>query len=198
MKVNIENVTKLPLRIKARNKEEFNREHLLFTKLNRMIDSKYVITINYPDEMISGIEKPIKVDENEYQVKLLKTAAEYLYEGSYQGHCVGGYVTYSTHIVSVRLNKVWMTSEYDNKGINQQSRMKLNDDPTGEWIKVKEILNNRMKNLSYQDKLKEKKVEKVLIESLTTLQENVINSIQSEHEEFNNEYENIDANLILF
>lgn len=180
MKTKIEKAGKIILKIQARTHEEFTVEHELYTKLCKMIDDKYVITITYPEEMIKAIDNPIKIGDNIYNVVLLKSAEQYIYEGSYQEHCVGGYVTHATHIVSVRLDKIWMTSEYDTAGQCRQNKMKLNKLPTEEWVEVKKELDSRMKKLGYDSKIAEKKIERVLIESTEKIQEQIVERMENE------------------
>jgi len=144
MRNQISELSGLTIRFSFRNRDEFNKEHQLYSKIIRELSSKIVTDIQYTEKEIKMVEVPIFIDDEEYEVKLLKSSLEYSDEGIYQSHCVGGYIRHECHIVSVRKGDVRMTCEFNYRGANSQSRMKNNGSPDTTWLEVKDELDSRM------------------------------------------------------
>ena len=107
--------------MKAKNYEDFTKEHSEFTKIIQAIKKGWVIEYQYDDKTIKTIEEPIDYlinigSENEpvlgrdlsmegkkLQPHILKREEEYIEEGTFMHHCVASYADKDrSMIVSVR------------------------------------------------------------------------------------------------
>lgn len=164
-----------------RNKEEFQDEHMVLTKILIELRKNYTTNItSYTNEFILFLEQPIyNFDEpfynykpvsdskisNEFAVQehnkvlkfksvLLKTSVEYEEEGRFQSHCVGNYIKGSSHIVSLRNDQnKRCTIEIDRNGKIIQSKLYKNELPSEYWEIGINIIKDRFKQLIDDNKL---------------------------------------------
>ena len=120
------------------------------SKLLRQIKKGYTTELVFNKEMVEIIETPIIQDGEVYEPFILKKENDYLSEGDYMHHCVGGYSSNTRSIiVSLRKqnSKDRVTSEYNIKsGKCQQSKYFNNAQPPEDFIKPLIILNDRISN----------------------------------------------------
>ena len=144
------------VRVRCKNLEHFNREHQDWSNLiqihQRNIETHYL----YKDSFLRKMERPIRINKNEYEVKVLKNDQDYFEEGQIQNHCVRTYLdNYDRIIVSVRHKTnilermtvefkgeqtMGMVKDYGGPAM-VQCQMKFNQPPMGEWEKVRSVLN---------------------------------------------------------
>lgn len=116
------------LKLKSKNIDDFDKEHVELSKLMKFIKKGYVTEYRFADKMVEDVESPIKVkinlgdDDNpmwvtpEYYPHILKREEEYDEEGRFMHHCVASYSDKDRSIiVSVRTEdaKDRVTCEFD-------------------------------------------------------------------------------------
>lgn len=96
---------------------------------------------------------PVSATRRVFEPKILRTSEDYLEEGMYMHHCVGGYIDQENSIIiSLRHEKDRVTCEFDVKSRKcLQSRYFTNDPPPIYYHKAIEQLKNRV--LSYRGKI---------------------------------------------
>jgi hypothetical protein len=101
--------------MRAKNRKEFDEEHIQFTRLITAIRKGWVIEYQFHEKMINEIEAPIKIfksieiggglkgtDMNDIKTiypHILKRDEEYQEEGSYMHHCVASYADKDKSII---------------------------------------------------------------------------------------------------
>jgi hypothetical protein len=116
------------LQLKAKNIDDFDKEHLELSKMMKFIKKGYVTEYRFADKMVEDVESPIQVkinlgdDDNptwvtpEYYPHILKREEEYDEEGKFMHHCVASYSDKDKSIIiSVRTDdgKDRVTCEFD-------------------------------------------------------------------------------------
>lgn len=156
--------------LKSNTHKTFVEEHLLITKYFRLLKRGVVVTNLYPIEMIKKLEEPIIFDGNIYKPYVLKKTEDYIEEGLYMNHCVSGYDTVKSVIISIRKDNERITNEYDLMGGLLQTRGKYNSQPTDDFLEINKIINKKIKNLYYDGDFIQKK-EEVKTFMLDTIEE---------------------------
>ena len=117
------------LQLRAKNIDDFDKEHVELSKMMKFIKKGYVIEYRFADKMVEDVESPIKVKINlsddeskpewvtpEYYPHILKREEEYDEEGRFMHHCVASYSDKDRSIIiSVRTDdgKDRVTCEFD-------------------------------------------------------------------------------------
>lgn len=177
------------VKMNFRNAQEFRSEHALFSTLTGECKKDYTVKLEYPEEMVEAIEKPIivpieneagEIEELEFKSFLLTSTEDHLEEGMYQSHCVGSmnYVERKQAIIiSLRKDNIRMTSEFNSDNGNYlQNRMAFNHLPKNEWEKAKDEINSRIKRLFERGVLKPKEITKIPLKS----NDSILNEMESE------------------
>ncbi len=129
------------LHLKAKNIDEFNKEHSELSKMVSLIKKGWVIEYVFVDKMVEDVEKPIdvkidldtdKVGEITFYPHILKREDEYKEEGDFMHHCVASYSDKEKSIiVSIRTE-------------NQQDRVTCEFDcQTGRLIQARHFCNGQ-------------------------------------------------------
>jgi hypothetical protein len=157
------------IEFKAKNFNDFNREHSEYSKLISLIRKAFVNEFVFNEKMTNDVEKPIIHTDKDgtqtiYHPIILRREEEYSEEGSYVHHCVGGYSNKETSIiVSLRNyeNGDRVTSEFNVKdGKCIQSKYYHNAPPPFDYIIPLEVLykkiekHAKLEQLKYIEKLK--------------------------------------------
>lgn len=89
------------INMNAKTLEEFNEEHTFFTGIKQKIRKGFIIELEYKEEMVENVQKEIKNEETGLVLHpyILKNEEEYIEEGVFMHHCVGGYVDKDTSII---------------------------------------------------------------------------------------------------
>lgn len=154
--------------LKATNWKNFNEEHVMLSRLERLIRKGYTTEFVFEDELVEYIQKPIFTEENTYYPILLKADSEYTEEGAFMHHCVGGYAERgSSIIVSLRmgsdLGSERVTCEYSTQNKEpMQCKYFCNGNPPVYFTEALRILHARIFTTPFSIKAKEllrKKIE---------------------------------------
>lgn len=163
------------LKMKARDYDEFHKEHLDFSKMLTSIRKRHVIEYTYPINTVEKIEEKITTIESidDFKIKrefypvILKREEEYIEEGEFMHHCVAGYADKDNSIIiSIRneSGNLRVTCEYDiATGKLIQSRYFCNGLPSTEFEEPLEIVSERVNFLSKKNVLKWEDKKRVIL-----------------------------------
>ena len=159
--------------IKSKTLDKFNDEHSDWSNLLHGCERTTQVNYQYPANFLTHIEKPIELDGNIYFVKVLKDDSDYFKEGQIQNHCVRTYLDrYTSIIISVRKNhesgmermtcefrevwkELWEKGVWGAKGSTPtlvQTKMKYNNNPTGDWEVIMRLLRKEFLDYSCKPK----------------------------------------------
>lgn len=153
-------------RLFARTHKSFEVEHRHYSKIYNLLKREYLKMFVYNQNTIDFLEEPIEISEDEkYYPYILKREDEYIEEGNFMHHCVGGYIrTDTSMIVSLRNEKgdVRVTNEYHFKNGNCiQSRAVNNGRPPDNFIIPLKKLQGRIDELHMKNMLKWESIDQV-------------------------------------
>lgn len=153
--------------LQARTYKNYNAEHVKYSQFCSIIQKEYMIEFAFDEDIINDIETRVEMfsgtkyslnDDDYFYPVLLKKEEDYIEEGSFMHHCVGGYVNHDNSIIISLRTKDGderVTCEFDVKsGSCLQARYMMNTPYPQKFEYALSQLKNKVIYLAGQHKLK--------------------------------------------